>query len=168
MLTATLLTSLILAPETRMTPFATYSGANSKIKKHEVMLLKSQDSWDQAWRRHKGWTDTSKRAPAIDFKKWWVVGVTMGSAHLCRGYVTSPAPYGIFDSEDKMTLRIKPNWRYTTEREEETTPFLFIAIKRNPGKPIVIMHDDARKNGEAPNWRKMTTLNQRDASIPSR
>ncbi|MCC7102498.1 MAG: hypothetical protein IT206_05395 [Fimbriimonadaceae bacterium] len=168
MLTATLLTCLVLAPETRMTPFATWSGANSKIHKAETMLLKSQSDWDNAWRRNKGWTDATKKAPALDFKRWWVVGVIRGDEHLCRGYVTSPAPYGIFDSADKMILKIKPNWRYTTEREEETNPYLFIAIKRNPGKPIVIMHDDARENGEAPIWRKLTTLNQKTPSIPSR
>lgn len=161
MLTATLLATLILAPETRLTPYATWSGANSKLHEAEVMLLKDQNQWNQAWRRNKGWTDTSKTAPKVDFKRFWVVGVIMGDMRLCRGYISSPAPYGVFDSSDAMTIRIKPNWRYTLEREEETNPYIFIAIQRKSTKPVVIMHDDARENGEAPIWRKLATLNQK-------
>lgn len=159
MLTAALLAATVLAPETRLTPFATYSGANSKRHEASVTLLTDQAQWNSAWRLNKGWTDATKTAPKVDFKRFWVVGVMMGDMRLCRGYITSPAPYGIFEGDKTMTLRIKPNWRYTTERWEETNPYLFIVFKRVEGKPIVVMHDDARENGEAPIWRKMTTLN---------
>ena len=161
MLTATLLAaSLLTSGETRLTPFASFSGANSQITTAKTMLIPNQVEWDQVWRKHKGWTDSTKTAQKFDFKRFWIVGVTMGDARLCRGYITSPAPYGVWDGATKMTIRIKPNWRYTLEREEEKDPYIFLVIARKPNKPIDIVIDDARENGEKPKWRLMTTLNK--------
>ncbi len=161
MLTATLLAAaLVVAPETRLTPHASFSGANSQITTAKTMLINNQAEWNQVWRKHKGWTDATKEAQKFDFKRFWIVGVTMGSARLCRGYITSPAPYGVWDGDKKTTIRIKPNWRYTLEREEEKAPYLFLVIGRKPSKPIELIIDDARENGEKPKWRTLVTLNR--------
>lgn len=58
MLTATLLAAaLVTAPEVRLTPHASFSGANSQITTAKTMLINNQAEWNQVWRKHKGWTD---------------------------------------------------------------------------------------------------------------
>jgi hypothetical protein len=150
MMTTAILAGMLLgSAETRITPFANWTGATSEIHEARTVLVTTQAQWQALWKEHKGKTVTP---PTVDWNRFWVWGIWMGPKDRCRGYITAPAPYGVFESDEQLVIRIKPNWRYGGVREEEQHPFLMMAIKKVKSKPLLWTVDQATESGQKPVW----------------
>jgi hypothetical protein len=159
------------APASTLTPFATLTGAHSRVTEARCERISTQDDWVATWLAHVGEPPAEhydlyfNRAgvPLVDFARCMVVAVFDGASHNNAGYEALPAtavtvggvavstagqPSGgdvlVIEAHHFQTLGPAPDGG-----AQAVTPFAFFILPRTDATLLVQQHYP-RMGGEGP------------------
>jgi len=125
-----------------------FSGADSRVTKREIRLVRSAKDWTELWGRH-----SLEPSPPVDFGEETVVAILLGRAWNSRGVTAR-----VTGDDERIRVRFDELSYQTMGGGDRVTPFGFFVIARS-AKPVVVEENVQGLIGGEPVWAERARLN---------
>jgi hypothetical protein len=146
-------------------PFATLTGADSRVKERSYHLVKSEKDWIKIWQRHKGAKESDDYdrfynplgLPEVNFDKCMVIAAFQGSGWNSAGLSTT----AINEEKNRIVFRFISKDYQTAGPDgggRRVTVYGFFVLPRS-GKTVVVEEEHRSLNPKVPpSWTKRATF----------